>query len=265
MSEKKNWWGSYELERGECLRWRVAPLSVDICRAPREWQLVYSWDETLTDSPGWEARVEAGELGVEMEQAERHVLQRSGNELSFLPALSDRPVVTSPRMPVYVAPEQEATLFVGSPLWVRVETVAPEHRLTELPIRRPSDTWFGSSTLEGELCYASKTRAVLDVANLPRLSRQAITPVLIRNEATEPLQIDSLKLPVPLLSIYEDSAGQLWTDEVTMIRTDDSAMARVEIRKKKVPRASSATLLTRARETAEEGLLIRAFSGLFQL
>ena len=265
MENRETWWGDFQVERSGGLHWRIGDLSLVVHRAQREWRLVYGWQPATADAPSWEVSATSAPLDEESDEAERHVFEEPGNGLSMRPALADRPVVSSPRMPLYLAPRQQVTLFVGSPLWARLETIDPSHLITELPIRRPPDTWFGPSTIEGEVCYASKTRAVLDRANLPRLSRHAITPVKVRNDATEALAIESLKLPVPLLSLYEDGEGQLWTEGVRMVRSDVSDHARMEIRRDEVPRGSSTKLLTPKRETAEEGLLIRAFSGLFRL
>jgi hypothetical protein len=87
--------------------------------------------------------------------------------------------------------------------------------------------------------------------------------VLIRNKAADALKVETLKIPVPLLSIYESSTGYLLTDGVSLVRTEDSELAQVEIQTKGRARSGSSRLLTPAREEAEEGLLIRAFSGLF--
>jgi hypothetical protein len=172
-------------------------------------------------------------------------------------------VVSLPRLPIRLLPECEATLNVGSPVWVRVEVGKPAVTLRELPSQRLSDTWFGGSTREGELCYATETRARLLAENLPVLSRSAVTAVRIRNRAPSPLSVERLKLPVPLLSLYCDRLGRLWTEEVTLTRNEESEMASLDIGQGPPDAAIGAELLTPPRSATEPNLWIRAFSGLF--
>ena len=134
--------------------------------------------------------------------------------------------------------------------------------LRELPSHRPSDTWFGKNTREGELCYATETRALLNLDHLPVLNRSAVTPVRICNHAPSPLLLERLKLPVPLLALYGDRRGRLWTQGVTLTRSEESDMATVDVLAGAPAEAGRTVLMTPARETPEAGLWTRAFSGL---
>jgi len=49
--------------------------------------------------------------------------------------------------PLGVPPGEQASVYVSSPLWVRIETGKPAKLLCELPTFRPSDTWFGPNTI----------------------------------------------------------------------------------------------------------------------
>lgn len=257
------WWGRYELEPAQTGRWRIDTLQLWILRAEREWQIARAPVGPEDDEQREEWSVELGvDMPAEPEELERHVFAATRGPLELLPIVADRPVVTSPRVPLFVPPGEEATLYVGSPLWVRIEVESPAKLLAEIPIRRPSDTWFGPSTREGELCYATRTGATLDLNNLPTLARRAITPVVIENHGGEALRVDRLKLPVPYLSVHVAADGKLWTPEVTMKGAGDSGMATFELGRRP-PAAVSARLLTPAREQPEPGLLIRAF-GLFR-
>lgn len=195
----------------------------------------------------------------EPDELERHVFSRTQGPLRLSPVVADRPIVTSPRMPMYVAPGEKATLYVGSPLWVRVEVESPAREILDVPIRRPSDTWFGPSTREGEICYATRTLAILDAANLPSLAGRAITPVAIENQGSETLRVERLKLPVPFLSVHATVDGQLWTPTVTMVSQQESGMASFDVGQAP-PQRLGARRVTKAREKHESGLLIRAFT-----
>lgn len=257
--EDGGWWGDHQLGSGETARWRIGPLELAVHRGCKEWQLAWGWDPRRSDSQGWELETDA-ELPDEPQNHERFVVGETGDLVSVRPALADRPVVSLPRLPVHLLPEREATLYVGSPVWVRVEVGEPTVALHEMPSRRPSDTWFGGSTREGELCYATQTRARLQSESLPVLSRSAVTAVLIRNLAPTPLQLDRLKLPVPLLSLYCGERGRLWTEPVTLTRSEESQMASLDIGDAAPPEAGEAELLSPAREATDSSPWIRAFS-----
>jgi hypothetical protein len=252
------WWDAVPLEPGQVGCWHIDTLLLWIQRAEREWQIARGSTEGEDDAGGWQVELDV-DMPTDAEALERHVFSRTSGPLRLLPVVADRSVVASPRVPLYVPPAEKTTLYVGSPLWVRVEVDRPPRVLAEIPIRRPSDTWFGSSTREGELCYATRTRATLDVANLPALSSRAITPVSIENRGIEPLLVERLKLPVPYLSVHAAADGQLWTPKVTMVGQEERGMASFDVGHRP-PSHVTAHLLTSARQQPEPGLLIRAFS-----
>jgi hypothetical protein len=257
-------WGEQRLAVGESLTWQVGPLLLSVLRGRGEWQVAHRWDSELEESQECALRPDAGfpEKGV---RHERFVLDETTDTIDLHPALADRPVVSSPRLPFHLLPECEVTLFVGSPLWVRLAAGSPPVTLRELPSRRPSDTWFGGRTGDGEPCYATRTHARLDRDNLPVLRRSAVTAVRIRNRAAETLPLETLKLPVPLLSLFSDRERRLWTEDIVLTRSSDEGpeMASLDIRSGPPEEAATAELLTPARATAEPNLWIRAFSSLF--
>ncbi len=261
-SHGNSWWGDLRLGENESARWHIGPLDLAVCRGPLEWQLAYGWDRGRSESDDWDFELGA-ELPGELAQHERFVVGETSPRVAVRPALADRAIVSLPRLPLELLPEREATLYVGSPIWVRVEIGEPPVTLRELPSRRLSDTWFGGSTRDGELCYATHTRARLLAESLPVLSRSAVTAVRIRNRAASPLSIERLKLPVPMLSLFCDELGRLWTEEVTLSRNEESEMASLDIGQGPPAAAAGAELLTPPRSTTEPNLWIRAFSGLF--
>jgi hypothetical protein len=254
----KGWWGSFSLEEGRAGCWSIDTLQLWILRSAREWQIARQTGCTTGGDGGWSVDLDAT-MPDDSGDLERHVFTRTHNGLKIWPGLADRPVVASPRIPLFVAPGEKTTLYVGSPLWVRVEVESPSRVILDVPVRRPSDTWFGPSTREGEMCYATRTRAILDVANLPSLAGRAITPVAIENQGAETLRVERLKLPVPYLSVHGAADGQLWTPTVTMIGQQESGMASFDVGRRP-PASVSARQVSSAREQSSPGLLIRAFS-----
>lgn len=257
------WWGDYALTVGQAAHWRIGPLALTVRRGRREWQVGYDWDPDRIHAKGWERLAEAP--SEEPANQERFVVGETGDRVSLRPALPDRAVVSLPRVPLHLLPEREITLYVGSPVWVAIAGGNPASNLRELPLRLLSDTWFGGSTRDGELCFATQTRACLNSENLPVLSRSALTSVAIRNQAADPLLLERLKLPVPLLSLYRDPQGRLWTEGVTLTRTEGSGMASLDIRPGPPDEAGATELLAGPRDVSESRPLIRAFSRLLGL
>jgi hypothetical protein len=251
------WWREESFETGDVRAWEIGPLALVIARTEQEWKLAHRWTGWEDVDPGW-STTEGLEFPEDEEwEVVRHVFSVTGSSLVLAPALADRPVVTSPRVPVFVAPRERTTLFVSSPLWLQVR--GEGQMLLEVPIRRLSDTWFGSSTREGEICYATKTRAALHVDNLDLLARRAVTPVRLKNRSSTALHVERLKLPVPLLSLFGSGDGTLWTEAVTMSREDSDELAEVELRRGPPAEATVPTLLTEAREKLTENAVMQVF------
>jgi hypothetical protein len=167
-----------------------------------------------------------------------------------------------PRIPLFLPPDQAIQIFVSSPVWLRVEAGKPWQRLRELPTKRLSDTWFGDSTREGELAYALRTQARMNLSEIPVRPYRAVTPVIIRNRADETLAVERLNLPVSYLSVYATPAGRLWTDAVVMSRDRNDEMASLKVSKGAPAPAGEAERLTEPRATLESNVLVRAFSSL---
>jgi hypothetical protein len=253
----ESWWREESFETGDVRAWEIGPLSLVIARTEQEWKVAYRWTGWEDVDPGWSTRDEVGFPEDDEWEVTRHVFSVTGSSLVLAPALADRPVVTSPRVPLFVAPRERTTLFVSSPLWLQVR--GEGQTLAEVPIRRLSDTWFGSSTREGEICYATKTRAALHVDHLELLARRAVTPVRLKNRADSALQVERLKLPVPLLSLFGSRDGTLWTEAVTMSREDSDEMAEVDLRRGPPSEAEDPKLLTGPREDLAENAVMQVF------
>src|SRR5690606_5680646 len=111
----------------------------------------------------------------------------------------------------------------------------------------PSDTWFGPSTREGELGYAARTNARLDLEQMrPRPSR-AVTKVVVRNVGDDNLRIERLNLPVPQLSLFVNRQGLIWTNSITVERDRLGALAKVTTSRRPPEEAGNLKELTGAR------------------
>jgi hypothetical protein len=260
----RTWWSEQELSPGEGFAWQLGHLDVAVYRLEGEWQVAWRRDEEAEENRDRGGFESISALPESLDNLERYAAHDAQRGLRCLPVPADRSVVARPRMPLFVPSGEEMLIFVSSPVWLQIAVGKPWGVLRELPVRRLSDTWLGPSTREGELAYALRTQARVHREEIPFLPHRIVTPVLIRNKGTDTLSVERLSLPVPYLSVYVTSSEQLWTEKVTMNRGDDQQMAALEVGKGPPATAHGARRLNSARRTAEEHLLVRAFSSLLQ-
>lgn len=166
-----------------------------------------SWTELSEDEP---------ELS---EKAERFLFDGPAEALELRPALADRPVIARPRSPITVPNGHNATVYIGTPLWVQLLQSGHSEVLAEFSAERLSLTWFGQSTRVGEVCYSTSTSARLNLDNFAGVPSYAITRVSLLNEGSEPLRFKQVKLPLANLSLLRDESGQHFTEPVSMTQT----------------------------------------------
>lgn len=255
------WWGTTEFTEGAAKRWDIGPLSLWVRRLANEWWIAFERDESKR-----ERLVTAAEhAGVDwLEQAglERYLTRQAQPLLHITPVLADRPVVTRPMVPFHVCPGEETRLFVSLPVWIRLEAGVQKLLLKEIAIQRLSDTWFGPSTLEGELGYASTTHCRRDLREVPVYPYRAVTPVLIQNASKQTLVMERLSLPVDYLAVYGSEEARLWTSTVG-VKWEQGSTVVVDIGDKPPAEAGKAQRLCGPRREHEKGGVIRAVASLF--
>ncbi|MCA9835446.1 MAG: hypothetical protein KC422_00960, partial [Trueperaceae bacterium] len=164
------WWGEFAANEGEINKLQIGPSQFWITRYAQEWRIAHLQEEAneLAEVK-LEPLSQASDIPGEA-QINHFSFQQSPKSLFFTPMLADRPVVMKPEHPFYIQSGAEVTIYVTTSLWLRISTGEHSGILRTYPLYRPSDTWFGSSTREGELCYASRIKGrlrLLDVAMLP--------------------------------------------------------------------------------------------------
>ena len=255
------WWGDTTLGIGQRGVWRIGALQLYVERHPGEW-LVAHWssgDETDT-SLGFEIVQDLLPLPGDAE-VKRFAVGRPDTLLHLAPVLPDRPMVSLPEHPFHVLAGEEVRIFVSCPLWVSVQAGKKERPLTEIPIYRSSDTWFGPNTREGELAYASRTRCRSSLEALPRRPQRAVVPVVVRNRSEETLVIERLNLPVPHLPLYLGADGGLWTSQVQLAVHAQQGQLDMEIGKKP-SEAGKGGLVAGPRDPAGRSLFTRAIGAM---
>lgn len=258
-------WNNYSIPPGEWARWQIGPLSLFVQRGNHEW--VFAW-ETGSDLLSAAASVEVPTAAVPSEEVcefARYVAGDTSAQFSLMPRLGDRPFIVRPASPLIVLAGQEVILYLSTVVWIsaRVEDSGGSSEfstLLERPVARPSDTWFGVNTREGELCYASRTNAHTDLGAINRRPHRAVIPVEIRNEGTDTLAVDQLRVPVPVLSLHEDADGMLWTDTVRLEREEGERSAALTVSERSLHLPEGYKLLAPPREPVESGTIVEAFS-----
>lgn len=257
----KAWWGDYEIGPGETRRWQIGPQSLWITQGDSEWKVLSACGQDRLDTRLAIAEPAEEPSGDDIDV--RRIASRSGSGAIRLgPALPDLPVVVKTIQPFFVPPKEETTLFLSVPLWLRVFLDGRTAELVDIPISRPSDTWFGPDTMTGELCYALRTTARLRSEQLPRRPHRAIAAVRIQNNAPSVLHIEKLKIPVPYLSLFVSDEGHLGTEALTLEREKDSERTKVRLDDRPA-QVRTCKRIVRPREKMSKGFLLDAFGELF--
>lgn len=258
------WWGQFDIPVDSAAIWKIETLEFAIHHIDKEWQISHqrvSHAETLTSNMSFSRELYDP---LDYSNTTRHIFRQSTSVVELKPQLADRTVVTRPSTPISLASGEEVTLYLSTPLWIQFQISGKrKNTLDELAIHRPSDTWFGSSTRQGELCYASQTSGRTNLENLPLRASRAITPLIIHNRGSDKLLIERIALPVPLLTLFATSEGLLWTQPATLIREDDGGMAELKLGKDAPKEAQGAVRINTPRQQPEKGMLVRAFSSIF--
>ena len=259
----KFWWKGLSLDTGQTARLEIGPLVLQVCRLEEEWQVAYARaDAPADDANDWQILVNNERLGADAD-LKRYLFKTASAKLQVVPALADRPVVIRPMTPFYIPSGREATIYVSLPVWLRVQVGDPPATLEEIPVQRLSDTWFGPSTREGELCYASRTHGRSSLEQLPLRHHRAMTAVIIRNRFEEAMLLERLCLPVKYLALFATQDGLLWTQPVTMIREEDGDMAALEIGTAPPEQIRKPTQVGGSRQEPDQRILLRTLSALF--
>lgn len=259
-------WGTFKVRLGESGRWRLGPCCLWIRRKPKEWLVATAasrdYLSTATevvipvDDDNW-PDAEDGEYT-------RFAFAETRNTITLWPELSPISVVFTPETPVFVTPGEHVTLYVSTPLWIRLETGDPPVLLREIPTYRPSDTWFGPSTTEGEHCYAVTMSGRLHLDDLPTRVHRAITPIQIWNRARDILSVEQVRLPVQMLSLYRATDGMLWTQPVVLERHANGAGAVLHLKERFEGDQKDLELIRRPREEHSTAFVSRAWNWFFQ-
>lgn len=257
------WWGRYDMAVGVAGLWRIGPLALWVEHLSFEWRIASTCDGDAMDERLALSLPAEPSQRPDDDALERYCFGNTGEHVELRPALPDRSLVARSGHPINVLAGEEVMLYVSSPVWVRIDAGAKRHMLAELPTFRPSDTWFGSPTGDGELSYASRSFCRLYLDELPQRPHRAVSAVRVRNRARDALRLTALNLPMPRLSLYADATGALWTQSLTLERRESQALASLMLEAGAPAHVQDAHKLTPPRQAPSRNPLVRAFSTLF--
>ena len=256
------WWGEHSIDVGQVARWEIGPLLLQVRRLEKEWQIASTRNEDNYSKSKWKLTLSNDALTGE-NPLNRYLFKRTTGKLVVKPALPDRAIIMRPASPLYIPAGQEASIYVSSPLWLRLQAGEPVATLEDIPIQRPSDTWFGHSKTEGQLCYAGKTHARVSLDLLPMQPFRAVTPIVIRNKHQDVMVLDRLSLPVELLSLFSTVDGLLWTQPVTMVKEIDGYIAALEFGQLPNNEIKNTTLISDPRRKPDHHIITKTLTDLF--
>jgi hypothetical protein len=260
MTER--WFGQFELPANTAGHWQVGPYRLWLQRNPNEYKVTSSHGDDPHETT---VRVDVptdNDHPSEQTAVRRFAFDRTVASVTIAPALADRAVVVNPQEPLHLPPKERVSLYISTPIWIQLVVGGDSAPLVDEPTLRPTDTWFGPSTMRGELCYATKTAARLTLENLPPRPHRVVSVVEIRNRARTTLTVDRLRIPFVHLSVYVAATGDLWTESVAFEHVEEEDMASVRLGSGPPVDAAGAVQIAGPRTPIDDGLLTRTFGRL---
>ena len=254
------WWGEFDIAEQQTIAWLMGQRQLAGRRESNEY---YLWniahEETSDQAIAIKRYYSADDLGNT--GLIRHLSKATDNCVIVAPRLADRSFIAKPSAILKVLPEGEAQIYVSTPLWFSMKTPGGI-TLIDTPWQRPSDSWFGPSTREGELCYAKYTDARLNYEKIEHHNYRAVTPVNIINRHEEVLSIERISVSVRLLQLYHDENLNLWTQPLTIIRETGEDNAEIQLGSQNPDDLPSLNPVNDARDLSEKKTLMRNLTSL---
>ncbi|MFT5757000.1 MAG: hypothetical protein ACI9LM_001725 [Alteromonadaceae bacterium] len=255
------WWGEFTFELQEKKCWSVGERAILIKRKEAEWN-TWNIEETEEDN---DVLVSDG-ISINLDDTTvtgRFLEKITSEKIKVSPLLADRTVIARPSSPLTILAGEKIQLFISTPIWFYAETLPSGKCLVDLPFWRPSDSWFGSSTIDGQLCYAKYTSAKTKLEELDLHPHRATTSITVINSHDKALTINRINVPVTYLNLYCDEKNQLWTSAISIEIEDESADVELIIEKGFSADFQPLTFISNPRVSSEHGKLIRRISNLF--
>lgn len=194
--------GKHEISNGQGLEIRAGTLHLIVKRFSMGW----GFHVLPTEQP-FEGIYRSSEI-PSLEVSESDLFQSGRSDtLVITPALPLKPVVLK-NSGMRILPGQSMRFFVKVPLNLQFHhtDAITDYFITEYPLIRLSDTWFGEPD-EGETAFALGSHYQKDPELLDPLPWEVICPVLITNHSTLLLEVQRFIIRVENLAILSTSHG----------------------------------------------------------
>jgi hypothetical protein len=222
------WWGKFEFSLSSSRTWHIGDRWIGIQRKHTEWTITNATTATENAEP---LRITTDDLDAETDaDITRYMVNETSDTLVIEPTLADRSVIVRPGKPLVIQPMQTMRIYISTPLWFTVLLPDSEVPIADIPFWRPSDSWFGPSPMNGDICYAKYTDARNHQESIEPKPNRATTLVTLENKQNEPLLVERINVPVTLLKLYVDEANAFWTDDVVITQYEENgkSLSRVD-------------------------------------
>ena len=253
-------WDQFELNINESAIISLGALKLVIRHEAKEWSLAYDWFEQDDDIASY-VFGSANDFSEIQSNTHRYAYSLDSNLLRLSAKLADRSIVTRPRVPFYLLAKQKTWLYVSSPIWIEV-IIGTDTVLKEIPVFRPSDTWFGINTTEGEIAYSTRTHARQSLDETSDKQYRAITPVELINNTNDSIYLERISLPVPMLHLFSDYKNNLWTSPLTIVREANNGTS-IKIESTPPAQADDIKQLSSPRQETERNVFTKTIHALF--
>lgn len=261
MLKALDFWTSHHLPTMAIGHWKIGPLELWIRRYENEWR-IYSRSLENPSLKDILVQIPSSENHPPNINVHRFGVHETTDILTFQPVLADRSIVVRPEKPFHIPAKEEVPIYVMHSVWLKVNYGASHINLTKLPIYRPSDTWFGSSTIDGELCYSTRSKAKIRFDDLELFPYRAVTKIQLQNKSNNDVFLERLKVALPSLSLYLSENQVFFTDSLIYSRQPEGKEINISIHPAPQDVAGKCILIHKPLVKQEQNLVSKAINHL---
>lgn len=257
------WWAEYEFSLDETRSLHLGPLQLWLQRQADEWR-TYTVRGKDPFAPNFVALAPDAIAEIPSDATcRRFAFGQSPERIRLAPKMPDRPMVVRPDALLSVPPGATIELFVTHPLWLELVFGHPPVARESIAVFQSTESWFGPSAAEGELCYASRSSLQTEFTQLVLRPHRVISKLRIHNRGDSSLDIERIKIPLGHLSIFADENALLWTETVSLVRGDTNELTSMRILEGPPEQAKNAERLCVPELRSDTNLMERAIHALF--
>jgi hypothetical protein len=250
----RSFWNKYTFAVNQTLTFRAGFTETGVKRVPNGWLVKSQSNAQPTDN-----LLVAGTMDLTDGPDVFHFYTGESNDLLVVPALPNKPVVFRNNKNLKVSAEEKARLFFRIPLTIQLyfQEIKDANRMTELPLQRLSDTWFGEID-SGEPAYSIGSAYYNSFNELESMPWEAVIPVEISNNTAGTLELQRLILRVEDFNLYQTPKHILTSFVNIEFKGHDQAES-VSITTKDEIHGLQPEVLAKCRITESKRLLRRSF------